>query len=235
MDGFETATLIRQRERSAHTPIIFVTAFSEEMQVARGYSLGAVDYILAPVVPEILRTKVAVLVDLYRVSDEVRRQAESLRRRTRQLHQLTIASLAINSAESTDAMTAISTTSAVDILEAQLAETTAAIDQHSIHYVAGPARGATPLGAAPSPVGPEVRRSNRTAHTSWEHDGNPPARARCAPGRTRRWEHRRHRGVTDDRPSVRSGGRGPAHPARPGRRRSRSRMPSSAKRERRTG
>src|SRR5262245_46014149 len=46
MDGFETATLIRQRERSAHTPIIFVTAFSEEMQVARGYSLGAVDYVL---------------------------------------------------------------------------------------------------------------------------------------------------------------------------------------------
>jgi signal transduction histidine kinase/DNA-binding response OmpR family regulator len=171
MDGFETAALIRQRERSAHTPIIFVTAFSEEMQVARGYSLGAVDYILAPIVPEILRTKVSVLVELFRATEEVRRQAESLRRRTRQLHQLALASLAINSAESIDAMVAISTTSALDILEAQLAETTAAVDQHSTHYVSGPGRSAAPLGAAPSPVGPEVRRTNRTLRTSWDHDG----------------------------------------------------------------
>jgi signal transduction histidine kinase len=169
MDGFETAALIRQRERSAHTPIIFVTAFGEEMQVAVGYSLGAVDYILAPVVPEILRTKVSVLVDLYRAMEEIRRQADSLRRRTRQLHQLALASLAINSADSVDAMTAISTTSAVDILEAQLAETTAAVDQRSTHYVAGPGRAAAPLGVAPSPVGPEVRRTNRTVRATAEH------------------------------------------------------------------
>src|SRR5438270_8356032 len=51
MDGFETASLIRQRKSSEHTPIIFVTAFEDEMHVVRGYSLGAVDYILAPVVP----------------------------------------------------------------------------------------------------------------------------------------------------------------------------------------
>src|SRR5881396_3742036 len=49
MDGFETATLIRQRKSSEHVPIIFITAFGDEMLVARGYSLGAVDYILTPV------------------------------------------------------------------------------------------------------------------------------------------------------------------------------------------
>src|SRR5690348_205298 len=49
MDGFETASLIRQRKSSQHVPIIFITAFGDEMHAARGYSLGAVDYILAPV------------------------------------------------------------------------------------------------------------------------------------------------------------------------------------------
>ena len=57
IDGFETATLIRRYKRSAHTPIIFVTAYADEIQTARGYSLGAVDYILAPVVPEVLRSR----------------------------------------------------------------------------------------------------------------------------------------------------------------------------------
>src|SRR5581483_2912883 len=56
MDGFETAALIRQRRRSEYTPIIFVTAFADELNTSRGYSLGAVDFILAPVVPEFLRT-----------------------------------------------------------------------------------------------------------------------------------------------------------------------------------
>ena len=51
MDGFETAAMIRSRRQTAHTPIIFVTAFSDEMHTAQGYSLGAVDYILTPVVP----------------------------------------------------------------------------------------------------------------------------------------------------------------------------------------
>lgn len=76
MDGFETAELIRSRKRSAHTPIIFVTGFSDEMHTSRGYELGAVDYILAPVVPEILRTKISVFVDLFRMTQQVRRQAD---------------------------------------------------------------------------------------------------------------------------------------------------------------
>jgi signal transduction histidine kinase/DNA-binding response OmpR family regulator len=76
MDGFETAALIRQRQRSAHTPIIFLTAYSDEIHTARGYSLGAVDYILSPVLPEILRTKVKVFVDLFKMNEQVKRQAE---------------------------------------------------------------------------------------------------------------------------------------------------------------
>jgi signal transduction histidine kinase/DNA-binding response OmpR family regulator len=76
MSGFETAGLIRQRRKSAHTPIIFITAFADEMHTAQGYSMGAVDYILSPVVPEILRTKVKVFVDLYRMTQQAKRQAD---------------------------------------------------------------------------------------------------------------------------------------------------------------
>lgn len=76
MNGFETAALIRQRRKSAHTPIIYITAFTDEMHTAQGYSMGAVDYILSPIVPEILRTKVRVFVDLYRMTQQVKRQAD---------------------------------------------------------------------------------------------------------------------------------------------------------------
>src|SRR5213082_2935911 len=63
MDGFETASLIRQRQRSETTPIIFISAVNDtETHVSRGYSLGAVDYILTPVVPEILRAKIAAFL-----------------------------------------------------------------------------------------------------------------------------------------------------------------------------
>jgi signal transduction histidine kinase/DNA-binding response OmpR family regulator len=76
MDGLETAAMIRSRRQTAQTPIIFVTAFSDEIHTAQGYSLGAVDYILTPVVPEILRTKVGVFVELYKKTQQVKRQAE---------------------------------------------------------------------------------------------------------------------------------------------------------------
>ena len=62
MDGFETATLIRQRQRNANTPIIFLTANADEIQAARGYALGAVDYLICPFPPDVLRTKVNVFV-----------------------------------------------------------------------------------------------------------------------------------------------------------------------------
>jgi DNA-binding NarL/FixJ family response regulator/anti-sigma regulatory factor (Ser/Thr protein kinase) len=75
LDGFETAALIRQRPRSQHTPIIFVTAFGDEAHAFQGYSLGAVDYILTPVVPEILRAKVRVFVDLFHKNEQLKQQA----------------------------------------------------------------------------------------------------------------------------------------------------------------
>ena len=76
MDGLETAELIRARRKSAHTPIIFITAFADEMHTARGYSLGAVDYILSPVVPNILRSKVKALVQLHRLNAELRKRSD---------------------------------------------------------------------------------------------------------------------------------------------------------------
>jgi two-component system, sensor histidine kinase and response regulator len=74
MDGFETAQLVRQRPRSELTPIIFVTALDQaETDMGRGYDLGAVDFVFAPVVPAILRAKVAVFAELYRAQQELRR------------------------------------------------------------------------------------------------------------------------------------------------------------------
>jgi len=74
IDGFETAALIRKYKRSANTPIIFVTSYADELQTIRGYSLGAVDYILSPIVPEILRSKVKVFVDLHLAQRRLRRR-----------------------------------------------------------------------------------------------------------------------------------------------------------------
>ena len=80
MDGFETAALIRQRPATEHTPIIFVTSMNQsENHIARGYQLGAVDYILTPIIPQVLRSKVAVFVELFRRTEEIKRQGERLR------------------------------------------------------------------------------------------------------------------------------------------------------------
>ncbi|MBU1486852.1 response regulator [bacterium] len=79
LNGFETAALIRQRPRSTHTPIIFVTATgTTEIDRGKGYLFGAVDYIFSPVVPEILRAKVSVFCDLFRMSQAFKQQAEEL-------------------------------------------------------------------------------------------------------------------------------------------------------------
>jgi len=81
MDGFETARMIRSRERSRLTPIIFLTAAADEMSAMfRGYEAGAVDYLPKPVVPEILKAKVAVFVELFRKSERLRESEEKLRR-----------------------------------------------------------------------------------------------------------------------------------------------------------
>src|SRR5262249_12466844 len=76
MNGFETAALIRDRDRSRHTPIIFLTAINKsEHHIFKGYSLGAVDYLTKPFVPEVLLAKVAAFVELHKKTEEVKRQA----------------------------------------------------------------------------------------------------------------------------------------------------------------
>ncbi|HEY6722250.1 MAG TPA: response regulator [Burkholderiales bacterium] len=94
VDGFETARLIRERERSRHTPIIFLTGASDDVHsVFRGYEAGAVDYIVKPLVPEILKSKISVFVELYnknavlireiaerrRIEEHLRKSEENLR------------------------------------------------------------------------------------------------------------------------------------------------------------
>ncbi len=79
LDGFETAALIRRRPKSRYTPIIFLTAFSRsDASIFRGYSLGAVDYLLKPVEPEVLLSKVMVFVNLFKKSRSVQQQAAEL-------------------------------------------------------------------------------------------------------------------------------------------------------------
>ncbi|ARV57295.1 hypothetical protein BZZ01_00455 [Nostocales cyanobacterium HT-58-2] len=86
MDGFETATLIRQRERSRYTPIIFLTASSTNDDLMfRGYSCGAVDYLFKPIPAEILRSKIAVFVDLFKKTKQVTQQAAQLKTQEFQL------------------------------------------------------------------------------------------------------------------------------------------------------
>jgi signal transduction histidine kinase len=87
-DGYETAELIRGRERSRQTPIIFLTAnYRSDSHVFRGYSVGAVDYLFKPFSPEILRSKVAVFVELYRQREMLKRHTEALLRAQNELEE----------------------------------------------------------------------------------------------------------------------------------------------------
>jgi signal transduction histidine kinase len=80
IDGFETAALIRKRRSLEHIPIIFVTALSTtDADVFRGYAFGAVDYILTPIVPQILKTKVGVFIELWKQRRELQARAETLK------------------------------------------------------------------------------------------------------------------------------------------------------------
>jgi PAS domain S-box-containing protein len=80
MDGFETAELIRSRPRSRQTPIIFLTGYKSEEHLFRGYDLGAVDFLFKPIVPEVLRSKIAVFVELNRSTAKLKEQAEAMAR-----------------------------------------------------------------------------------------------------------------------------------------------------------
>jgi|GEM_PF-173086 len=200
MDGFETAALVRQRKSSERTPIIFITAFSDETHVSRGYSLGAVDYIVSPVVPEVLRSKVAVFVDLFRKTEQIRRQAESLRRRADQLYHLTEASLAINSADTLDEILEIVTETARDLLaplcamtmtnleQAQRAARPATAGQEGAAGVVAPPGPLVPLPplVVPAPLTPPVPPASQASLASLAPYTEPdaPARQAAAPGRS---------------------------------------------------
>jgi signal transduction histidine kinase len=123
MDGFETAQLIRRRKSSESTPIIFVTAHEDEFFLHRGYSLGAVDCILQPVMPDILRTKVSVFVDLFRKNQLVLEQASWQRQRVAQLKRLAQASVEINGASTMRETLQVITDTARELIEANQAIT----------------------------------------------------------------------------------------------------------------
>ena len=94
LDGLETAEMIRGRERSKNIPIIFLTADSTGgRHLSRGYSLGAVDYIVKPIEADILRSKVAVFVELFKKTQEVKRQAQLLEEKNLELENANLARL----------------------------------------------------------------------------------------------------------------------------------------------
>ena len=94
LDGLETAEMIRGRERSRNIPIIFLTADATGgRHLSRGYSLGAVDYIVKPIEPDILRSKVAVFVELFKKTQQVKRQAQLLREKNLELENTNLARL----------------------------------------------------------------------------------------------------------------------------------------------
>jgi signal transduction histidine kinase/DNA-binding response OmpR family regulator len=92
VDGIETAALIRGRDRMRNVPIIFLTAYDSAgaTHISKGYSLGAVDYIIKPIDPEALKSKVAVFVELFRKTDQVTRQAALLREKNIELEKANI-------------------------------------------------------------------------------------------------------------------------------------------------
>ncbi|MBD2158596.1 response regulator [Leptolyngbya sp. FACHB-16] len=86
MDGFEVATLIRSRKRSRDTPIIFLTAFSSSEQfMFKGYALGAVDYLIKPIAPNVLLSKVAIFIELFKKTEALRQKTEILQQQTEAL------------------------------------------------------------------------------------------------------------------------------------------------------
>jgi len=195
MDGFETAALVRQRPSSEHTPIIFVTAYGDDAHAARGYSLGAVDYILAPVDPNVLRTKVNVFLELFRKTDQIARQAESLRHHAGQLRRLADAAVAIHAARGLEDLVKLVADTAASIVGAS--QVALGVETHGIrelglavpprdtrHAVCRPEHSALDrLGrvalahAMPRPL--RMTADELDAHPSWgaiARAGDPPLR-----------------------------------------------------------
>lgn len=94
IDGLQTAELIRSREKSRDIPIIFLTANTTGVtHLSRGYSLGAVDYIVKPVDADILRSKVSVFVELFKKNQQIKQQAQLLEEKNRELENANLARL----------------------------------------------------------------------------------------------------------------------------------------------
>jgi len=94
MDGFEVAALIKQRDKSKHTPILFLTAAGADMRfIYKAYAVGGVDFMTKPLEPDVLRAKVAIFADLFRKDLRIRRQAEALRIATERQKELELAEL----------------------------------------------------------------------------------------------------------------------------------------------
>jgi len=170
MDGFETAFLIRQRRRFAQTPILFVTSSTDEVHVARGYALGAVDYVLTPFTPDVLRTKVGVFVDLFHKTQQVRRQAASLQDRTVQLHKLAAGLVAVNATESADALLEVVGLQAREVLGAEVATVTAVLPGEARPWravsVAPVAKGLRPVVEPPALLADVTRSLRRPVRLS---------------------------------------------------------------------
>ena len=121
MDGFETAALIHQHPRFERTPIIFVTAVHvTDLDRLKGYELGAVDYVYVPVVPEILRGKVEVLVELYRQRRELERLNAELAQTNAELAR-TNAALQAEKARELEALNDILATANAELAQANRA------------------------------------------------------------------------------------------------------------------
>src|SRR3954465_724392 len=90
MDGFETPSHIKRRERTRHVPILFLTAADRDAQLAlRGYAVGAVDYLTKPFDPWVLRAKVSIFVELWNKTQQLKAQADATREREAQWQRLT--------------------------------------------------------------------------------------------------------------------------------------------------
>ncbi len=133
LDGFETAELIRSHRSSRETPIIFLTAAGDDLHVDRSYALGAVDYIMTPVVPDVLRSKVRVFADLYRKTMEIERQRQRLELEATRLHRLTEASIAINSVLTIDGILQAITEAARRVTRAEEAVTMLELNAGASH------------------------------------------------------------------------------------------------------
>jgi PAS domain S-box-containing protein len=92
MDGFEVASIIKQRERSRFTPILFLTAGTTDMgQIYRAYQVGAVDYLTKPIDRDVVRAKVAIFVELFRKDQQIRQQGEALAAAERRQREMEVA------------------------------------------------------------------------------------------------------------------------------------------------